>query len=188
MMDKKECVEAFIEARFDRHEAGENLKARKAASRRMWEAARDALSASSNDVRFVRVDAEIADWLAFNIEELLSNITPSELSDIKRKGKPNDHKVVKDAIKTAVTYYQFLVSQGAKDPVKRVRKKFKVSDDAVRNWVNDAPDNLWTEYVPSRDPSYREQMLLRSVERATKIHQGFSQSQHAIRNRARSID
>lgn len=181
----RDILDAFVEARFDRQSAGGKVKARKAASRRMWEAARDALSARNGKSQYVEVDAEIADWLAFNIQELLSNVTPQELADIKRRGKPNDRKAIKDAIRTAVTYYQFLKSQGARDPNKQVRLKFKVSDDVVRDWVNEETEDLWSKYLANTVESQRVKTLLRSVERAKSVYVNFSQSSVAIRNRSK---
>ena len=150
-------------------------------TRYMWMAAKNALLATGNKL----LDREIAEWLAYNIDEILSNRIPEEMALVLQPGGIKSTPLLKQATNTAAMYRQAVASGAITDkaPIRTLAVTYGCSEQTIYSWIRQSPKDLWVKFRPSNANEVRIKYLKLKLKHDAKLIRLKSQTQNSIENR-----
>lgn len=173
--------DAFVEARFDRSSARNDAE-RKRASRQMWRAAAELLTAAAHGAP---PPNEICGWVANAINDILAKSYPQELKDIMEIGGVSDNLSLRKAKITAAMYIYACRINFIEDksPNKTVREAFEVSSQAVRDWTKAFDPTLWESFAPTCNEAQKRRRLLIALKHDACVVREHSRAAASIQRR-----
>ncbi len=179
---RSQATGSFIDARLQRHGKDPDSAIYKNATRRMWQAAMDAVLVAGRENH---IDAEIAGWISHTVNEILANRQPSEIKAIRKRGGIRDTHAITEAKHTAALYRQAVSAKAIEDksPIKTLRKAFCCAEQTIHDWIQQAPKGLWKKFRPNDEPAIRKKYLLIRLKHDAKLMRVKSQTAKSLSSR-----
>ena len=149
----------------------------------MWEAAYEHLKGKDP----VLVNQEIAEWLRYMIDGLLSNRPPVEVTALKRKGAVSTSSTLKDATMSAILWRQ-AVGAGdieQRDPMQFLVRQYDAKETTIQGWIRKAPVDAWLKFRPTLPLEQRIKALKLRMKWDVKAYKELSPSSQSIIDRAK---